>query len=252
MGLLFGILEGILCGILYFRMCKREVPETLGKKAAIPAVLGLVAPLIYMLAFLGLGYLTMRLFGGEGAAASSNSSPSHLLSSLLSAFIIAGFPEELIKFLFILLSIKIVKPKNLYEYGLIAAGVGFGFTFLEEISYGGGNLITAVGRLPFFAMHMVFDIPMGLFLGLAKYDRQNGRSGAVKHTILALVIPVLWHTVFDSVTAFNAWLNSGVDEVQVLGVILAFVVIAISSVLQIVELVEFKKKTPELCAMEIA
>lgn len=255
MGLIAGILDGVLCLVLYIRMCGREVPEPMGKKSAIPVALGFLAPLVSTLLLVGFGLIVNQVTGGQGQPL-AGLVPTYTLKSLVAAFIGAGFPEELVKFLFLLLSMKLVKPKNVYECGLLGAGVGAGFTFLEEMLYGGGNVVNALIRLPFFAMHVVFDLIMGLFLGLALYGKKNGRSGTKKYAFLALFVPVLWHTVFDASTTFNKILTAGVDTdndfLKYAGAAFALVVIVISVALQVWGLIQFKKRAEELCAMDIS
>ena len=255
MGLILGILDGVLCVILYARMCRREIPKPMGKRVAIPAVLGLLAPILSTALLIVLGFILMQVNGGQGQSL-QDVVPTYTLKSLVAAFLSASFPEELIKFLFILLSVKLVKPKNIYEYGLLGSGVGTGFTFLEQMAYGGQSPITALVRMPFFAMHMVFNLIMAIFLGLAMYEKQKGRSGATLHAILAFVVPLLWHTVFDASTTFNRMLQTGLDTendlLRNVGAAIALIVIVASVTLQFWLLVQYKKRTKELCAMKIS
>ena len=137
MGIITAIISCILCGILYVRMIRREVPEPLTKKQAIiPPVLGFFAPFLSTLLAMLFGVLTLKVLGGP----LSEKVSSPLPRSLLSSFFVAGFPEEFVKCLLILLAVKLVKPKNVYEYALIGAGGGFGFTALEELLYSGSTL----------------------------------------------------------------------------------------------------------------
>ena len=255
MGLILGALDGILCVILYIRMCRREVPKPMGKRVAIPMALGLLAPILSTALLIVLGFILMQVNGGQGQSL-QDVVPTYTLKSLVAAFLSASFPEELIKFLFILLSVKLVKPKNIYEYGLLGSGVGTGFTFLEQMAYGGQSPITALVRMPFFAMHMVFNLIMAIFLGLAMYEKQKGRSGATLHAILAFVVPLLWHTVFDASTTFNRMLQTGLDTendlLRNVGAAIALIVIVASVTLQFWLLVQYKKRTKELCAMKIS
>lgn len=255
MGLILGILDGVLCVILYARMCRREIPKPMGKKVAIPMALGLLAPILSTALLIVLGFILMQVNGGQGQSL-QDVVPTYTLKSLVAAFLSASFPEELIKFLFILLSVKLVKPKNIYEYGLLGSGVGTGFTFLEQMAYGGQSPITALVRMPFFAMHMVFNLIMAIFLGLAMYEKQKGRSGATLHAILAFVVPLLWHTVFDASTTFNRMLQTGLDTendlLRNVGAAIALIVIVASVTLQFWLLVQYKKRTKELCAMKIS
>ena len=123
--------------------------------------------------------------------------------------------------------------------GTQAIGIGYG-----------GSALTSLSRLPGFAMHMVFGLIMGLFLGLARYKKQAGERGGGE-ACLALLLPVLWHTAYDAATGFNLALSSEDEKVQFLGVIVWLTVIGVSTVLQFVVLIRFKKKTGKYCAMEL-
>ena len=250
MGLILGILDGVLCVILYARMCRREIPKPMGKKVAIPMALGLLAPILSTALLIVLGFILMQVNGGQGQSL-QDVVPTYTLKSLVAAFLSASFPEELIKFLFILLSVKLVKPKNIYEYGLLGSGVGTGFTFLEQMAYGGQSPITALVRMPFFAMHMVFNLIMAIFLGLAMYEKQKGRSGATLHAILAFVVPLLWHTVFDASTVDNTALMVENEATNVTGFIIAAGVMLVSVVMQFVMFAWLKKKTGEYSGMAL-
>jgi RsiW-degrading membrane proteinase PrsW (M82 family) len=98
---------------------------------------------------------------------------------------------------------------------------------------------------------MMFGLLMGMHLGLAKYSKREGLSDAGKHIFLAFFLPVLWHTIFDSVTTVNPALNSNDDIIQMVGIIVALIVMAISITLQFVLLIRFKKKTAEYCGMMV-
>ena len=202
MGMLSSIISFALCAIVYVRMLKREVPEPMSKKQAwVPVAVGVIGPIISTLVAVGLGMLIFKLRGGELTQAGISVQPTQpedmnlVAASLLRAFRNAGFTEELVKLLLALLMVKIFKPKNVYEYALAFIGIGFGFTALEEILYGGG--VRSLIRLPGFAMHMVFGIIMGVNLGLARYEKQQGGSPG-KYILCGLLVPVLWHTLYDA------------------------------------------------------
>ena len=101
------------------------------------------------------------------------------------------------------------------------------------------------------AMHLLFGLLMGIQLGLAEYSRQRGRSDVGLHVLLAFLLPVLWHTLFDAATGLNAGLQSNDENVQVVAVIIAFTADAISIALQFVLLSWFKKRTREYCGMRL-
>ena len=233
MGLIVAIITAIICTVVYVRMYKRELPEPAGvKKAAIPVALGVLAVILVAPITIFISLSTRKLLG----ASIKEVLPSPILSSLVRAFLLAGFTEELVKFLMFLITIKIVKPRNVYEYGMFCAGIGVGFTVLEDIFYGATNPITAVTRI---------------HLGFAKYSKREGLNDAGKHIFLAFFLPVLWHTVFDSVTTVNPALNSNDDIIQMAGIIVALIVMAVSITLQFVLLIRFKKKTAEYCGMMV-
>ena len=247
MGLIAALIATSLCAVMYVRMVRRELPEPLGKKKAmIPLGFGLLAIFLTLPMVILFGLLVQATVGSISDAVSSL-----VLRSLLGSFLLAGFTEEFIKFLMLLPVLRIVKPRNVYEYGLLGAGVGLGFTALEELLYAGKSPMGAVFRILFFAMHLLFGLLMGTHLGLAKYSRREGRGDAGKHTFLAFFLPILWHTVFDASTTANAALNATEEATQVAGVVIALVVCAVSIALQFVLLIRFRKKTAEYCSMRL-
>lgn len=255
MGFITSLIAFILCAFVYVRMIRREVPEQIGKAQAwVPVGAGLIAPIISTVIAVGLGMLTIKLHGDEITQSGvtmpvqqAQQETNVVLRSLIKSFRVAGFTEELVKLLLALLMVKIFKPKNVYEYALAFIGVGFGFTALEEVLYGGGGL-ASLSRLPGFAMHMVFAILMGVNLGLARYAKLHGGS-AGKHIFLGLFLPVLWHTLYDAATAFNAGLESTDENVQVAAVVIALIVTVASTVLQFVLLVRFKNNAVKYSEM---
>ena len=255
MGFITSLIAFILCAFVYVRMIRREVPEQIGKAQAwVPVGAGLIAPIISTVIAVGLGMLTIKLHGGEITQSGvtmpvqqAQQETNVVLRSLIKSFRVAGFTEELVKLLLALLMVKIFKPKNVYEYALAFIGVGFGFTALEEVLYGGGGL-ASLSRLPGFAMHMVFGILMGVNLGLARYAKLHGGS-AGKHIFLGLFLPVLWHTLYDAATTFNAGFDATDENVQVAAVVIALIVTVASTVLQFVLLVRFKNNAVKYSEM---
>jgi len=255
MGFITSLIAFILCAFVYVRMIRREVPEQIGKAQAwVPVGVGLIAPIISTVITVGLGMLTIKLHGGEITQSGvtmpvqqAQQETNVVLRSLIKSFRVAGFTEELVKLLLALLMVKIFKPKNVYEYALAFIGVGFGFTALEEVLYGGGG-IASLSRLPGFAMHMVLAILMGVNLGLARYAKLHGGSVG-KHIFLGLFLPVLWHTLYDAATAFNAGIDATDENVQVAAVVIALIVTVASTVLQFVLLVRFKNNAVKYSEM---
>lgn len=236
------IISFVLCAFIYIRMLRREQPGTLGKKSIVPVAFGFIAPIFTFVLLVVAKVLIDKTAGGQVSIRIQNP----LLRSLAKAFVGAGFTEELIKLLLALLAVAIVKPKNVYTYALMFIGVGFGFTALEELLYGGDNDLISLARLPLFALHMVFGMIMGVNLGLAHFKRTKAAGGSSKHVIAALLLPVLWHTVYDAATVDNA----GIATENDIALILALVISIASVVLQFIMLSKFKKRSKDLCQME--
>ena len=252
MGFITSLIAFILCAFVYVRMIRREVPQQIGKAQAwVPVGAGLIAPIISTVIAVGLGMLTIKLLGGEitetGVNMPVRQDMNVILRSLIKSFRVAGFTEELVKLLLALLMVKVFKPKNVYEYALAFVGVGFGFTALEEILYGGGGLVSLF-RLPTFAMHMVLAILMGVNLGFARYEKLHGGS-AGKYIFLGLFLPVLWHTLYDAATAFNAGIDTSDENVQMAAIVIALIASVASTVLQFVLLVRFKNNAVKYSEM---
>jgi len=232
-GYISSFVSFVLCTFVYIRMVKREAPPTLGKKSIIPVALGIVTP---VLAF----FLVILL----AALLKDVTVTNPVFKSLYKAFIGAGLTEELVKLMFALIAVAIVKPRTVYSYALMFIGVGFGFTLLEEIVYGGDNSLLILARLPGFALHMVFGMIMGVNLGLARFKKKQGKSCAM-NVIAGLVLPVLWHTVYDAATVDNP----GFETENEIAILIALVVDVATIVMQFVMLSRFKKKSKEYCQM---
>ena len=238
----------IVLGFLYSRMIRRESPDKITKtQAVVPVVLGAVSTVLSFLLFLGIGFLL------DKAGFSTQHLPN-FIRSVVAAFISAGFPEEITKFLMILLTLLLFRRRirNIYEYILIGAAVGFGFTLLEEFLYGSSAGITAIARLITVASHMVFGIIMARHLGTAKYNKIKGSGSVAGEYALALLVPILLHTLYDAGTATNAFFNSGNEDAELIGMAFALVVTVVLFILQIVVLIRLKRNTEKYCRMVIS
>ena len=167
---------------------------------------------------------------------------SAIANSLISSFFLAGFTEELVKFIFLIIAVQIVKPKHVYEYGLLGAAIGVGFTCIEEFAYVGDDMIVSLILLPGFGMHMVLALVMALGLGMVKHCKQTGRKGAWRWVFLGLFIPVLWHTLYDAATVTNPALLSQDTTVIYIGIVFAVIMFVGSIVIQFVVLIMNEKK----------
>ena len=243
-----------LCLFFFIRAYKREVPEPMKPwwKIAIPVALGFVAPWLTTGLVILFNGASMKLFG----VTILQLTPNAFANSFLGAFFLAGFTEELVKFIFILIAVKVIKPAKVYEYVLIGMAVGLGFCLMEEYLYSGGGeegeAVLALIRLPLFAMHMVLNAIMGLGLGMHKYCKQTGEPGTGRWLAFGLILPVLWHTLYDSATVKSPLVLAPNDpSVQTLALVYAGVMMVVSLVLQFMILWQFKKSTERLCALPI-
>ncbi len=250
MDILAAVLTIVILGLLYWRMIKRETPERIGAfQALLPLGLGIVSM------FIG-GLVTVLLAKALGGMANMIAGSTGFGISLLHSFLMAGFTEETAKLLMILLALAILKSrvKNVYEYVLIGAAVGFGFAVAEEFYYGdfsagGGaaDYISFVGRMISVPAHMTFNMVMGEFLGRARFSRLTGKGSPALDCVLAILIPMGVHTLYDACTIFNGKLMAG----EMTGMVTALAGYAGLLIYEIAVLLRFRKKTEKLCGMHI-
>ncbi len=113
-----------------------------------------------------------------------------------SAFMEAGFPEELSKFIILFLTIWWNRNFNEYMDGIVyAAFVGLGFACVENIMYVyeggiGTGIVRALLSVP---GHFLFAVIMGYFFSLAKFSKK-GKFG---YLMTALFGAALAHGLFD-------------------------------------------------------
>ena len=92
---------------------------------------------------------------------------------------------------------------------------------------------------------MTFNMVMAEFLGRAKFNKLNGKGTVVLNYVLALLVPIVVHTLIDTCTAFNSSLMRG----ELSGVIRALIGYVAVLIYEFIVLVRFKKKTATLCGM---
>ena len=241
----------VILGFLYWRMIKRETPERIGAfQALFPIALGVVSMFIGALA-------TVLLAKSLGGMANMMAGNRGFGGSLLRSFLMAGVTEETAKLLMILLALVILKSrvKNVYEYVLIGAAVGFGFAAAEEFYYGdfgaessAADYVALVGRMISVPAHMTFNMVMGEFLGRARFNRLTGKGSPTLDCVLAVLIPMGVHTLYDACTVFNSKLMTG----EMSGVLMALAGYVGLMIYEIVVLIRFRKNTEKFCGMPIS
>ena len=127
------LLAFVICGFIYQRMIKREVPEPIGKlQAILPVVLGCIC--VPISAGSGIGLLAvLRIIGIEGAKMQA------LSASFFTAFFMVGGVEELFKFL------AIIIPTALHT--LYDAGTIFNYPVLKNGDFIVGGILGGVAIL---------------------------------------------------------------------------------------------------------
>ena len=129
-----------------------------------------------------------------------------------SAFLEAGIPEELSKF--IIFMIFIWNDKNFDEYfdGIVYASfIGLGFACVENIEYVFSyGFQTGVVRALFSVPgHFLFGIAMGYFLSMAKFHPEKRGT----YLLSGLLLAMLAHGLFDWLLMVSSVLGPGVGSI---------------------------------------
>lgn len=244
------ILAAIILVTIYKRMLKWGSAGDLSKKQKYaPIGLGILSVIISFLFVAGIALFSVNVLGFRLDEIENQS-----LRAAATAFTMAGLTEEIAKLLMIILSIKLFSPKRIYEYTLIGAAVGIGFTIHEELLYGG----SFAGLLRFItvAMHMVLGIIMGTNLGIGKYNIANGLSYKAAY-LKAVLIPIIIHTLFDACTIFNPVANMAEeleadDFIALVWLSIGILAIISAAIYQVVVLKKTKKEAEKQSSMLIA
>lgn len=140
-----------------------------------------------------------------------------------SAFVEAGFCEELCKFIVLFLVIWWNKNFNEYMDGIVyAVFVGLGFACVENVLYVfqggiGTGIVRALLSVP---GHFLFAVIMGYFFSLAKFSKE-GRFG---YLLASLFCAVLAHGLFD-------WLLMITDKIHPILAVIIFLVFLLADVI---------------------
>lgn len=151
----------------------------------------------------------------EGFLDSFTESFPGLLAAAWKAFVVAGFSEELFKYMALYLLIWRSREFNEKFDGIVyATYISLGFAAVENVLYvyEGGittGLMRAITAVP---AHAIFGITMGFFFGLAKFYEKERKSLRLK----ALIYPILLHGIYDFI------LFTGIEWLTV--VFVAFVI----------------------------
>jgi RsiW-degrading membrane proteinase PrsW (M82 family) len=131
----------------------------------------------------------------------------------ITAFILAGFMEELTKILPLIRIINnkyITNPRALWVYGVC---VGAGFACFENIFYViQGGLATAIVRSVLSVpLHCCTGLLMGMKMSIYKFRDKLSTTGCSKFKYFkALLLPILIHSLFDFVLMIGEEIDSSV------------------------------------------
>lgn len=133
-----------------------------------------------------------------GFDSSIGETPTTILGAIATSFFHAAIPEELGKF--IVLYLLVWKSKHFDEHfdGIVyATFVSLGFAAFENILYvvQGGVSVAIVRTITAVPAHFLFGVMMGYYFSLAKFGDSDQRK---KNFIIALVLPIILHGVYDS------------------------------------------------------
>lgn len=140
-----------------------------------------------------------------------------------SAFMEAGFPEEICKFLVLFLFFWRNKNFNEYMDGIVyATFVSLGFACLENILYVfssgfGTGIMRAIISVP---GHFLFGVLMGYFISLAKFST----SDKFFYLVLSVIVPGIVHGLFD-------WLLMITDSLGTFGQLLILLIFIVGDIL---------------------
>ena len=86
-------------------------------------------------------------------------------------------------------------------------------------------------------------------LGATAWKKAAGTGGAALDSVLAVVLPMTIHTLFDASNATNRLLNSDDDVEQLIGMLIALAATVILFAAQFIIIRRFKKNAEKYCGM---
>lgn len=153
-----------------------------------------------------------------------------------SAFMEAGFPEEICKFAMLLLIVWRSKHFNESMDGIVyATFVGLGFACIENILYVfssgfGTGIMRAIISVP---GHFLFGVLMGYFFALAKFSQEK-----TPLLLLSVLVPACAHGLFD-------WLLMVTDRLSTFGQAIVVVLFVVGDIILWVVGVRYIRKHRE-------
>jgi RsiW-degrading membrane proteinase PrsW (M82 family) len=140
--------------------------------------------------------VTIPIVFVEQGLSAAGSSITGLGSAAYTSFVVAGFTEELFKFLAVMIIFWRRKEFNERFDGIVyAVFISLGFAAVENIMYvlDQGSTVGIVRSLTAVPAHLLFGVTMGYYLGLSRFMSEN------RNYLLfnALAVPILLHGIYD-------------------------------------------------------
>jgi protease PrsW len=140
--------------------------------------------------------VTIPIVFVEQGLGALGSSLTGLGSSAYTSFVVAGFTEELFKFLAVMMVFWNRKEFNERFDGIVyAVFISLGFAAVENIMYvlDQGSAVGILRSLTAVPAHLLFGVTMGYYLGLSRFMPEN------RNYLLfnALAVPILLHGIYD-------------------------------------------------------
>jgi RsiW-degrading membrane proteinase PrsW (M82 family) len=169
----------IILFYIYFRDKYEKEPLGMLVKALLVGVL-IVLPIIFV----------------EGWLSGQNPFSGKVGAAAWKAFVVAGFSEEIFKYLVLYLLIWKSPSFNEKFDGIVyAVFVSLGFAAVENVMYvmNGGLQTAAIRAVTAVPAHAIFGVTMGYYFGIAHMYEEIRK----KYLFRAIAIPILLHGIYD-------------------------------------------------------
>ena len=216
--------------------------DTLTALAVIPGILIIIyvyrkdkvekEPVGLIVRLLALGAVSCIVAGFAESFASAflPSFPAGTLEyALVNSFALAAFWEELLKYLALRIG-SWRSPHFNYRFDGVVYGVSsaVGFARVENIMYvyEYGYQTALVRAFTAVPLHAFCGVAMGVFYAMAKKESIQGRSSGFGYTLLALIVPMMIHGVYDTMAFMRT-------EASTIGLLVFIVIMYIAAIVTI-------------------
>ena len=188
------------------------------------------AGLIVRLLALGAVSCIVAGFAESFASAFLPSFPAGTLEyALVNSFALAAFWEELLKYLALRIG-SWRSPHFNYRFDGVVYGVSsaVGFAIVENVMYvyEYGYQTALVRAFTAVPLHAFCGVAMGVFYAMAKKESIQGRSSGFGYTLLALIVPMMIHGVYDTM----AFMRTEASTIGLLTFIVIMYIVAIVTI----------------------